>query len=373
MKRLFSTPLLAALLSAALAGPAWGQGTDVVGGSSTTAQEWPWQVGVAHPPSAGGDGFDRQFCGGSLIAPTVVLTAGHCTYDTRSSDFQPPTEFSLITGTTTLSDSDGSNEIPAIDVIYPVAAAGGSTAMESQLGAGHGTFRYDPNTTKWDFTLIELARPAPQPAQPIQLATSSDYAVGDDVWVTGWGDTSPGGVAGLYSDELQEAEVQLTSDAACATPYAAAAITIDPDTMICAEAPGKDTCAGDSGGPMVKDISGAGDWRLIGDTSFGVGCATPPFPGVYGEVAGDAMRPAVLAGVDYAQTHAPDPATGGGGAGSPQTPSGDDAACNKARAKLDAAKKRLRRLKHKDAAKRRINHAKHKVKKAKQKVKAVCA
>ena len=49
-----------------------------------------------------------------------------------------------------------------------------------------------------------------------------------------------------------------------------------------------DTCQGDSGGPLLVDAGGVA--RLVGDTSYGVGCADPDYPGIYGRVADTYVR-----------------------------------------------------------------------------------
>jgi hypothetical protein len=62
-----------------------------------------------------------------------------------------------------------------------------------------------------------------------------------------------------------------------------------------------------------------GRFVLVGDTSFGVGCAFPTQYGVYGEIAGPALRPWVEARLGELSpgTPAPAPGTGPTGAGSP--------------------------------------------------------
>lgn len=296
--------LVATLAGLAFAAPASAQDR-IVGGSSTTIEEWPWQVAIAEPPSAGGNGFQRQFCGGSLVSSTVVLTAAHCVVGGSGQFSLPPSDFSVITGRTVLSSTQGA-EIPAVDLVYPIAGGGGAPVPESQLAPGQGPQLYDDDSSRWDFALLELASPAPAPAQPIQLAQASEWAEADPVWVTGWGSTV---FRGPGSDTLLEAQVNITGDSDCANAYT----NFDPVTMVCAAALGKDTCQGDSGGPLVKDLDpGAGfTWRLVGDTSFGEACAVPAFPGVYGKVGADPMRGAVTAGVTFAQNTN----TVGGGSG----------------------------------------------------------
>ena len=52
------------------------------------------------------------------------------------------------------------------------------------------------------------------------------------------------------------------------------------DNMICAGATGRDSCEGDSGGPLAV-LGQDGSYRQIGVVSWGNGCAKPGYPGVY--------------------------------------------------------------------------------------------
>src|SRR5690606_38121047 len=50
--------------------------TNVIGGQTAEEGQYPWLVGVGFPGE--GTPYERQFCGGSVITETVVLTAAHC-------------------------------------------------------------------------------------------------------------------------------------------------------------------------------------------------------------------------------------------------------------------------------------------------------
>lgn len=52
--------------------------------------------------------------------------------------------------------------------------------------------------------------------------------------------------------------------------------------MLCAGKQGKDSCSGDSGGPM--QIGTGNQWTQIGIVSWGIGCGKSFYPGVYTRV-----------------------------------------------------------------------------------------
>ncbi len=294
--------LVAALaLAVALAQPAAADRgeTDIVGGAPTTVAQWPWQVAIAVPPSAGGDGSDRQYCGGSLVAPTAVLTAAHCVFDAGA--FQALDTLSVISGRTTLSNGAQGAEIAVTDVIYFVTA-GGRPTPQSVTQPALGPQLYNEATSQWDVAIVELGSAAPAPAAPIPIADPSERGLWDQdepVVATGWGDTTNGG--DIYSDDLRAVALTMIGDGDCGDALSYGA-DFDPATMVCAGSPpagGKDTCQGDSGGPLVA-AAPAGDYRLIGVTSFGEGCALAEKWGVYARVADSVMRQAITEGIALA-------------------------------------------------------------------------
>ena len=62
-------------------------------------------------------------------------------------------------------------------------------------------------------------------------------------------------------------------------------VNID-NTQICAGDDSKDSCSGDSGGPLLSSELDDGRWAVIGIVSFGAKgyCADSKFPGVYTRV-----------------------------------------------------------------------------------------
>jgi hypothetical protein len=367
----------------------------VVGGQATTIEEWPWQVAIATPGTS--SAYNRQFCGGSLVAPAIVITAGHCAATFNGTNFKAPSNFSVIAGRTKLSSNAG-QEIAVNEVWYFVDDGLGGAELEAQTDPGVGEILFDDFTLEWDAVFLELASTASPPAAAIKIAgpdETATWAPDQPAFVTGWGNTECCG----FPDDLQEAQVRMISDSACGSGDVYGSDFI-AETMVCAGelAGGVDTCQGDSGGPLVVPLAG-GEFRLVGDTSWGIGCAEPFQPGVYGRIAADPLRSALAAGI---QEVAGVDVLGSGGQPAPPLPpvdpgAGDDpsglgpfpavpasiaSACTDARKKLRRARAKLRRAKRKLAkadskveerrGEKRVKKAKRRIRRAKRAVNSAC-
>jgi len=268
----------------------------IVGGESTTIEQWPWQVALACEPGSSpqclGDGYQRQFCGGSLVAPDVVVTAAHCVYDDNPFvlAFEPASGFEVFTGRTTLSSAQG-QEIDVTEIYYFIDDGMGNPTpqAQSETQVDPESELFDAQTFEWDVVFLQLE--SDSSSQPIKIAGADEtalWAPGRPAFISGWGDLESG--AQDFPDDLHAAEIEIISDEACGSGSSYGSDFI-AETMVCAGflEGGVDTCQGDSGGPLVVPIDGGG-FRLVGDTSWGFGCAFPDLPGVYGRLADDPIR-----------------------------------------------------------------------------------
>ena len=114
------------------------------------------------------------------------------------------------------------------------------------------------------------------------MCLPNDYEGVDIEEVVGWGATFTYGRAETI---LRQATVPLVTKKECKAAYNRVNVNIDiGDTKICAGKGRRDTCSGDSGGPLLADHLGDKHWSVIGITSFGVDCGRADFPGVYTRV-----------------------------------------------------------------------------------------
>ena len=294
-----ATSALLGVLTMAAA-PAVASTPQVVGGQPSPISAHPWQVIVI--------GGESELCSGSLLTPTIVLTAAHCAIGLTADQME------VFAGLTTVSQRSP-----------------GDALQVSAITRNPG-FIPAPTYAN-DLALLTLATPVPAStgARTIALPVGVDAgwpASGTPATISGWGVTSPG--SSQSSDQLLAGTVTVL--AGPGQPCGQYGGAFDPSTTICAGLPDGtvDTCQGDSGGPLVIDV--AGKPILAGSVVGGSACADASLPGVYTRLT--AYLPWIRStGLDVDAAAA--------AAGQPLTPSGTPTSTGpsaKVGAKITAAK-----------------------------------
>ena len=210
------------------------QARAVVGGENVPPGMWPDTVAVL-----GDDGA----CTGTLIAPDVVLTAGHCASIN-------PTQ--VIAATTDYATSNGVR-----------------VAVEK-------TTAYPNWESSYDIAVIVLASPITS-VPPRKVATSctfNAFAPNTAVRLVGFGATSMDGTAS--NTQLKQAMTAVT-DPDCSSGDGCNAAIAPGGEFVAGGGGTADSCFGDSGGPVYLDtINGA---VLVGAVSRGVASSTTPCGG----------------------------------------------------------------------------------------------
>ena len=223
MRNVFLSTLLFTTTTAFAATPA-----PVVGGTSVPAGEYP-DVALVIAPMA--------LCTGTLIAPDVVLTAGHCIET-------DPKE--VLLGSIDYTKSTGE--------VIAVKSATAYPSWESEFDVG----------------VLVLEHESKAKPRPIAAAcTANNLDAGASVKLVGFGLTDAAGTGDnskLHQAMLTVSDPSCTTDPACAAKVA-------PNGEFVAGGAGKDSCFGDSGGPIYLQDA------LIGVVSRGVGTSTEPCGG----------------------------------------------------------------------------------------------
>ncbi|MFT3710888.1 MAG: trypsin-like serine protease [Archangium sp.] len=218
----------------------------IVGGVDSDISITPWQVAIM-------DQSWFQYCGGSIISESWVLTAAHCEVAVGDK---------IGAGHSKLTTMRTNGQIRTV-----VQAITFPNYVTSEQGK--------------DVMLVKVNAPfdlSGANAKAVTLASEADasfFAAGAVATVSGWGTLRSNGSS---PNQLQRVDLDISTAAAVRASYG----TLTAD-QIGAYRSGKDSCQGDSGGPLTVKKNGTA--ILVGVVSWGEGCAEPNTPGMYSRVA----------------------------------------------------------------------------------------
>jgi uncharacterized protein (TIGR03382 family) len=205
--------------------------SEVIGGTQVPAGKWPDTVAV----------LGQGSCTGTLIAPDVVLTAGHCV-------------------------DANMTEVVANTTDY--AGAGGIRSTIKSITA------YPNWETSYDVAVIVLNTPITG-VTPRKVGTActftEGFAASTMVHLVGFGLTDTAGQGN--NTKLNETMAPVTNPT-CTDMGAGCVQSVSPGGEFIAGGGGKDSCFGDSGGPVYLDTPRGA--VVVGAVSRGLdGAATP--------------------------------------------------------------------------------------------------
>lgn len=118
--------------------------------------------------------------------------------------------------------------------------------------------------------------------RPICLPSRSDQSrVGDILTVAGWGRTETDSSSAVKL----KVEIPLADKSSCSGRFRTAGVNLGNKQLCAGGQRGKDSCTGDSGGPLMKVRRGSVQWYIEGVVSFGAICGTEGWPGIYTKVS----------------------------------------------------------------------------------------
>jgi trypsin len=293
---LFALPFAYAL-------PIGGPGEVVNGTEVNPPFSYPWLGEIKAKFFSSNDG--SHYCGGSLIAPNVLLTAAHCSTRSPSGYIVSLHRHNIRK---TSKEEGGADFLVEKIIKHPEYVSASSTGFDFAIwkltpvknleeaafdSMDSMDLDSDSDSDSIEFGSIDsfdeedkaarrvdFESPESQAQLAITLDDGTYSATGTETLSAGWGAVTQGGRG---SDVLLQVTVPIVDQARCQELYSSYTLT---DSMICAgyEEGGRDTCQGDSGGPLFVVPAGKSP-VLVGVVSWGRGCAQQGYFGIYARVS----------------------------------------------------------------------------------------
>lgn len=208
-------------------------------GNETSIKNFPFMISISQKEAR----HFRHSCGGTLVTPYWVLTAGHCTFDGIKMKQYPLANLLLTAGVSSIEEKI---EIPQTREILKIETK---------------NYRFQPNgpniaVLENDVALLKVDRPfiLNDRVQLVKLVSPAEmhhkkpweYFKNSKCKVLGWGKKK---TIGKFSEKLRVAHLPIIDKQEC-EKWNITFLNLE-NSSFCTQEKGHSACHGDSGGPLI--------------------------------------------------------------------------------------------------------------------------